>query len=315
MKEVNAREAALRRKRINLYKRIMVYLFLFATIVPSVTSILLIHRVNQLEDRLGIMLSEEGADLGTTISSAQALASNPNVDLSHLGETEEEKQEVVTSQTENKRVYLTFDDGPSAYTAQILDILKMNDVKATFFVIAREDTYYDEYLKRIVDEGHTIGIHSYTHDYKKIYSSLETFRQDVNSMSDYIYEKTGKRTNIYRFPGGSSNTVADIDMHECIAYLNEIGMKYYDWNALNGDAVSNELTEEQLIDNIMKDVRKNDTSIVLMHDMQSRHTTVDSLQTLITILKSEGYELLPIDEHTPMIQHKTWEDVYEGEDN
>ena len=200
-------------------------------------------------------------------------------------------------------MYLTFDDGPSIYTGQILDILNENDVKATFFVIAKEDERFLPYYKRIVDEGHTLGMHSYTHDYTQIYESLESFEQDVSQLSDFLYSQTGVRPDIYRFPGGSSNSVCNVPMNECIAYLNEQGIVYYDWNALNGDAVSEELSVDQLVNNIMGSVRKNNTSIVLMHDMQSRHTTVESLQPLIDTLKEEGYEILPIDEETPLIQH------------
>ena len=238
--------------------------------------------------------------------------SNPNVDVDQLTgedgsqpETEPTEDAQVQDETtvQQKRVYLTFDDGPSIYTGQILDILKANDIKATFFVIAREDESYWPYYTRILEEGHTLGMHSYTHDYNQVYASLDSFETDVNSLSQFLYDRTGEYPTIYRFPGGSSNTVSNVPMEECIAYLNEQGITYYDWNALNGDAVSSELPPEKLVENIMNSVRQNNTSIVLMHDMQSRHTTVESLQPLIDTLKDEGYEILPIDENTPLIQH------------
>lgn len=300
-----------RRKRIERIKQMILLLFLAATLLPILSSSIMLHRVSKLEQEVVQMLGSD-RDMKTLISSGEALMSNPNVDVDQLTgedgsqpETEPAEDAQVQDETtvQQKRVYLTFDDGPSIYTGQILDILKANDIKATFFVIAREDESYWPYYTRILEEGHTLGMHSYTHDYNQVYASLDSFETDVNSLSQFLYDRTGEYPTIYRFPGGSSNTVCNVPMEECIAYLNEQGITYYDWNALNGDAVSSELPPEKLVENIMNSVRQNNTSIVLMHDMQSRHTTVESLQPLIDTLKDEGYEMLPIDEDTPLIQH------------
>ena len=300
-----------RRKRIERIKQMILLLFFAATLLPILSSSILLHRVSKLEQEVVQMLGSD-RDMKTLISSGEALMSNPNVDVDQLTgedgsqpETEPAEDAQVHDETtvQQKRVYLTFDDGPSIYTGQILDILKANDIKATFFVIAREDESYWPYYTRILEEGHTLGMHSYTHDYNQVYASLDSFETDVNSLSQFLYDRTGEYPTIYRFPGGSSNTVCNVPMEECIAYLNEQGITYYDWNALNGDAVSSELPPEKLVENIMNSVRQNNTSIVLMHDMQSRHTTVESLQPLIDTLKDEGYEILPIDENTPLIQH------------
>lgn len=300
-----------RRKRIERIKQMILLLFFAATLLPILSSSILLHRVSKLEQEVVQMLGSD-RDMKTLISSGEALMSNPNVDVDQLTgedgsqpETEPTEDAQVQDETtvQQKRVYLTFDDGPSIYTGQILDILKANDIKATFFVIAREDESYWPYYTRILEEGHTLGMHSYTHDYNQVYASLDSFETDVNSLSQFLYDRTGEYPTIYRFPGGSSNTVSNVPMEECIAYLNEQGIIYYDWNALNGDAVSSELPPEKLVENIMNSVRQNNTSIVLMHDMQSRHTTVESLQPLIDTLKDEGYEILPIDENTPLIQH------------
>lgn len=300
-----------RRKRIERIKQMILLLFFAATLLPILSSSILLHRVSKLEQEVVQMLGSD-RDMKTLISSGEALMSNPNVDVDQLTgedgsqpETEPAEDTQVQDETtvQQKRVYLTFDDGPSIYTGQILDILKANDIKATFFVIAREDESYWPYYTRILEEGHTLGMHSYTHDYNQVYASLDSFETDVNSLSQFLYDRTGEYPTIYRFPGGSSNTVCNVPMEECIAYLNEQGITYYDWNALNGDAVSSELPPEKLVENIMNSVRQNNTSIVLMHDMQSRHTTVESLQPLIDTLKDEGYEILPIDENTPLIQH------------
>ena len=118
-------------------------------------------------------------------------------------------------EAETKRAYLTFDDGPSGNTGEILDILDANDVKATFFVVGRGDEYYDTY-RDIVGRGHTLALHSYTHDYDKIYASLDDFAEDIEELRNLLYDVTGVNCVYYRFPGGSSNTVSKVDMDTLI---------------------------------------------------------------------------------------------------
>lgn len=319
MKKVTRAQLA-QRRRIELYKKVLIYGFLVMTILPIFTSVFLFYKIDDLEKKLDYALSEDGADYFTLRSSRDALTDNPNAESgvfaesakSVLSNVSADTNEVVSTEGDEevsegeekaaKRVYLTFDDGPSVYTGQILDILAANDVKATFFVIGRNEEYY-EYYKRIVDEGHTIGMHSYSHVYQDFYNSEKSFAEELTKLNDLIYDVTGVRSTIFRFPGGSSNQVAPQPMEEYIAYLNENNINYYDWNALNGDAVTTALSPNQLVSNIMKDVSKNNDSIVLMHDLQTTHTTVESLQLLIDTLKREGYEILPIDEETPLIQH------------
>lgn len=316
MKKVTRAQLA-QRRRIELMKKVIIYGFLVMTILPIFTSVFLFYKIDELDKKLEYAMSEDGGDYRTYRSSKDALMDNPYAESGTfadsvktvLGNAEvdsKEATEQTTSVDENaevkKRVYLTFDDGPSVYTGQILDILAANDVKATFFVIGRNEDYF-EYYKRIVDEGHTIGMHSYSHVYKDFYSSEKAFAEEITKLNDLIFDVTGVRSNIFRFPGGSSNHVAPHPIEEYIAYLNENNINYYDWNALNGDAVTTALSPNQLVNNIMKDVSKNEDSIVLMHDLQTTHTTVESLQLLIDTLKSEGYEILPIDEETPLIQH------------
>lgn len=221
---------------------------------------------------------------------------------------EENKTEEVSAQSENdeniKRAYLTFDDGPSDNTGEILDILDANNVKATFFVVGREEKYYDTY-RDIVNRGHTLGLHSYTHDYDKIYASLDDFAEDIEELQKLLYDVTGVRCVYYRFPGGSSNTVSKVDMDTLIDYVNNKGLVYYDWNALNNDAVCGSFTPQQLVDNIMKDAVSQNDVVILMHDLTARHTTVESLQQLIDELREQGFTLLPIDENAPLIRHRT----------
>lgn len=207
----------------------------------------------------------------------------------------------VTSHT-GKRAYLTFDDGPSENTMELLDILDEYDVKATFFVIGREEKYYDCY-REIVERGHVLALHSYTHDYNKIYSSKDNFAKDIEELRKLLYDVTGVRAIYYRFPGGSSNSISKVPMSELVSYVEEQGLVYFDWNALNQDAVSDNLSPKQLVDNIMEDAKKHNDVVILMHDLKSRHTTIESLPLLIETLRKEGYEILPIDENAPHIRH------------
>lgn len=292
-----------RRRRIVQLKKIIIYSVLVLLVVPAISAVLLLDKIDKLEKRYEYLVEE---DINTLLDSAGAFAENPNATVAE-GEGAQSDGVAPTGgggeedMQEEKRVYLTFDDGPSIYTGQILDILAANDVKATFFVIGRDSQYF-EYYKRIVDEGHTLAMHSYSHEYKKIYSSVEAFSEDLQKLQDLLYQVTGIECKLYRFPGGSSNTITD-SIQPFISYLQEQGITYFDWNALNGDAVSEELPPDKLINNIMKNVRRNKTSVVLMHDLQSRYTTVESLQSLIDTLKEEGYTILPIDEDTPLVQH------------
>lgn len=210
---------------------------------------------------------------------------------------------------EHPKVYLTFDDGPSENTAKILDILKERNIKATFFVIGQEDEESKALYKRIVAEGHTLGMHSFSHKYDVIYQSLDAFKEDMEHLQSYLKEVTGVEPTIMRFPGGSSNKVANVDIRELIRYVKEQGLTYYDWNVVSGDATSQVYTPDELVENVMSDVVKYDTSVVLMHDTSAKASTVDALVPMIDQLQALGAEILPIDENTKPIQHIKAEDV------
>ena len=199
-----------------------------------------------------------------------------------------------------KRVYLTFDDGPSNHTEKILDILNEYDVKATFFVNGKEFDTLKPLYKRIVDEGHAIGMHSYTHIYKEVYASEDAFTYDLNKIQDYIYEQTGVLSKIYRFPGGSSNRVSRVPVENLAQILDSRGVKYYDWNVLSGDASSvNGLPADVIANNVINGARGHEDAIVLMHDLPEKSTTVAALPRIIETFKSMGVEILPIDDDTP----------------
>lgn len=229
---------------------------------------------------------------------------------SRKGEAEEAQEEpVAEEQSEEeedfkKKVYITFDDGPSTYTKEILDILDSYQVKATFFVVGKEEDWAQEALRDIVDRGHSLGMHSYGHKYSELYESLDSFAADFDRQQKYLYEVTGVECRIYRFPGGSSNQVSKTDMRELFAFLEERNVVYYDWNVSSRDASGQRLSAETIVQNVMRDVGKQDTSMILFHDASDRRTTVEALPTVIEkILEMENVEILPITEATEPIQH------------
>lgn len=295
-------ESIKRRKRIDLYKNIIVAMVCLISVAPAVFSVFLLYQVTGMEQQISYLAGQQDASDSVKMSETQKVSGD---DVSASGEKRKSNQNVEAG----KRVYLTFDDGPSKNTDEILEILERNQVKATFFVIAHTDEESMAEYKKIVEKGHGIGIHSYTHEYSKIYSSLEAFQEDVTSMSDLIYAATGVRTHLYRFPGGSSNTVSSTPTDELIKWLTDEGYIYYDWNALNGDAVTKDLSPKTLIKNVMNNVelnaKNNRTSIVLMHDLAVRHNTVESLEPLIQQLKKKGFVMdEPITEDVEPIQQK-----------
>ncbi len=202
-----------------------------------------------------------------------------------------------------KKVYLSFDDGPSVYTAEILDILKEYDAKATFFVCGTGDT--EESLrplyKRITEEGHTIGMHSYSHVYNDLYYSAESFEYDLDKIRNLIYNETGVATVFYRFPGGSGNTVSTHEMSEYIPVLYAGGIEYYDWNVYPGDASGGALSSSEIRDNTLNGVDNVDCAVVVLHDTGAKKSTVEALPGILEGLRERDCEILPFDEATPVI--------------
>ncbi len=197
-----------------------------------------------------------------------------------------------------KVVYLTFDDGPTPNnTPEILKILKKNNIKATFFVIGQNHDMY----KQIVNEGHAIAIHTYTHNYNEIYASVDAFFKDLYRLRDVIKEKTGVDPKVTRFPGGSSTTRASKALKtQIINRLTKEGYVYQDWNCDSRDASGNRIPVETLVKSSFCDVREVN---LLMHDSFTKTTTVQALQQIIDIYKSKGYifEVLTVD--SPRFQH------------
>lgn len=186
-------------------------------------------------------------------------------------------------------VYLTFDDGPSQRTYEILDILAKEDVKATFFVVGATDSFSRQAMRDIVANGHTIAMHTYSHKYTEIYSSVEAYLDDMYQIFTLIKEATGVTPTHFRFPGGSKNVYNTQINKEIISEMLRRGFVPFDWNVSSGDASSTLLSPATINYNVMDGMRKTNRRVVLMHDSSPHTTTVQALPEMIKTLKEQGY--------------------------
>ncbi|MEE0398815.1 MAG: polysaccharide deacetylase family protein [Lachnospiraceae bacterium] len=327
MTEKEAQEAK-RHKRVDRLKKGIMGLFVFAVLAPIVLTVVFTLRINSLEKRLrdvtGNLEKLQAEEQKSAVEAYVSALGNPSGQEGASGQGATAGQEGASGQEatagqedargqedasdeENvtvRKVYLTFDDGPSSNTDNILDILDTYGVKATFFVTGKEGAKAEASYRRIVEEGHTLGMHSYTHDYSVIYASEEAFMEDMEKLQRYLYDVTGVQSTYIRFPGGSSNKVSDVDMRLLITDVHEAGMEYFDWNVSSQDASSKPLTKEEILDNCLNSIERFQNCIILMHDAGSKDSTVEALPELIEHIQAmEHTELLPITEDTVPVWH------------
>lgn len=205
----------------------------------------------------------------------------------------------------DKTIYLTFDDGPSYLTEKILDILKEENIPATFFVTSRGIDIYSNVIKRMQEENHTIALHTSTHNYSYIYSSDENYFKDLEEIRNKVYNITGVKSRIIRLPGGSSNTVSKKYSKGIITRitnrLTENDFYYFDWNIDSLDA-SGSVSKEVIYNSVTQNIHSG-TNVVLMHDSSTKETTVLALKDIIKYAKDNGYTFAKITKKTPQIHH------------
>ncbi|MGN0806481.1 MAG: polysaccharide deacetylase family protein [Candidatus Coproplasma sp.] len=189
------------------------------------------------------------------------------------------------AESEEKCIYLTFDDGPSdRVTPKILDVLKEENVKATFFIVGQHAQTGKYLIKREFDEGHCVAVHSYSHVYKDIYSSPQALIKDIDACNDLIEEVTGERSKIYRFPGGSFTVGADF-----LAHVRMHGLTYIDWNASTRDAELYNPTPADLFNAAIKTPAYPQRIIMLSHDTTDKLAVANALKNIIRYYKDKGY--------------------------
>ena len=208
----------------------------------------------------------------------------------------------VTYSDDKDYVYLTFDDGPSKHTDSILYYLDKYNLKATFFVVPDGSEECAKRMRRIVDAGHTIGVHSATHDYKQIYANVQAFLTDFKICYDRIYEATGVKCSLFRFPGGSINDFNEETRNEIIAEMTRRGFVYFDWNVDSNDAGGADWTEMYV--GVLGQISDTNRAVVLMHDRDDRMNTVLVLEDIIKALLDDkrGYKIDRLTEKTKPVQ-------------
>ena len=294
---VHAAEAAYRKKRVKRIKKIIVGTAIVLLLLPTIMCLFLLVKVHSLEKQIETItkVSDSGAvqaqekEVKTTKAPKKASTAEPTIKP--------------TDDTTTKKVYLTFDDGPGSQTGKILDILKKNHVKATFFVTGKEDASSKKIYQRIVKEGHTLAMHSYSHIQDVIYDSKEAFEKDLKQINRCLYEATGVHSKFYRFPGGSSTQNTSLPIQNFIDVLKKNHYLYLDWNVISPDINNANATKEQVVTGVMQGVDAYDTAVVLMYDVADKPMTVKALPSIIKQIKAKNYELLPVDESMILIQH------------
>lgn len=207
----------------------------------------------------------------------------------------------------DKYIYLTFDDGPSySITSKLLDILKEEDVKATFFIINHSDDL-NYLIKREYDEGHAIGIHSYSHIYKTIYSSVDNYFKDFSLIQNKIFNITGYKSNLVRFPGGTSNTISRRYskgiMTKLIKELENRNLYYFDWNISSGDATG-KVSKNRIYKNVVNNLRYTH-NVILMHDFENNYATLNAIKDIIKYGKENGFTFKTLSSDGPVVHHKS----------
>lgn len=212
-----------------------------------------------------------------------------------------QKQEAQHLQEGNKVVYLTFDDGPGKYTEQLLDVLDKYGVKVTFFV-TNQYPAYQHLIGEVYRRGHTLALHTYSHNYGEIYCSEEAYYEDLNKIRQICIEQAGIAPNLVRFPGGTSNTISKKHckgiMTTLAKSLGENGYYYSDWNVSSGDAGETK-SEQGVFNNVISGIKRNDVSIVLQHDIKKY--SVEAVDDIIAWGLSNGYTFLPMTENSKMV--------------
>lgn len=307
--------------RIRHLRRLILTTVAASCLIPTCICVILAVRYDRLNDRykqvsadLDWYRSQYGSELQILSSEGKEVSAEPSTETTPTGVTEEymdvDYATVDVSGAQNpediegtRYVYLTFDDGPSSSTDEILDILAEYDVKATFFVCGKPSSKYSDVYARIVNEGHTLGMHSYSHKYSDIYSSQESFREDLDKLRIFLYETTGVWAKYYRFPGGSSNGVSQVDMKELIDQLDSSDITYFDWNVSAGDDRTG-ATKETIYSNIVGNIPKFKHCIVLMHDAADKKSTVEALPEIIEAIQAmDDTVIVPITDNTLPVQH------------
>lgn len=304
--------------RALLFNRIMTGVLVFSLLLSVAFLTAGLHRRNQTR-ATAAKAANASADAQQTQAAGEQQTDSPSgTDATNVSSSENATDDTVqpsdaatTEATEEeppvggngKIIYLTFDDGPGQYTEQLLDILDKHDVKVTFF-LTNFFTSYQYLIKREAESGHSVAVHSYKHDYDVIYQSEAAYWDDFQKMQDIIKEESGIETHLFRFPGGSSNTISKNKnpgiMTRLTQQATEKGLVYFDWNEESGDA-GRTTDSAVVLANCKKGVARHDATVLLCHD--TKVWTVNAMDEFITWALAEGYTFRPLTESSPTAHH------------
>ena len=288
---------------VRFFKNMILVAVIIMITVPTVWSICLANEINEKDASIESLTAQVEA-LNCTVPAINTFAENESQDGNQVSDEWAVSpyadlypdfyapQEFAATTVESSVVYLTFDDGPSARTAEVLDILKEKDARATFFVVGNSSDEAKTLLNRIVDEGHTLAMHSNSHKYTQIYASVEDYLADMYEVFTLIKETTGTTPTLFRFPGGSINNYNTGIYEDLISEMLRRGFVPYDWNISSQDAAGKTpLPADTIFNNVISGASGASYGIVLMHDSGGKTTTVQALAPMIDKLREMGFEL------------------------
>ena len=262
---------------------------------------------NDVSDRVQIIGQVDTERCGSYVLTYSVAEAAGNVTSMQRTVTVKPVQQPVVVQPNGKVIYLTFDDGPSAHTQKLLDILKRYNAKATFFVVNTGHSNAGDLMRAIVADGHAIGIHSMSHNYEKIYASEENFLKDMYAIQDLIKKETGVETKLMRFPGGASNAISKNYckgiMTALVQRVTELGFRYFDWNVESLDA-GGAKTADAVYENVTGSIKQFGfrNTFVLQHD--TKPYSVDAVERILQWGIANGYSFQALTMESPACQHQ-----------
>lgn len=285
---------------VRFFKRLILAVLALMIVVPVVLAVWFgssAHALRAENLQLEDQLTKVQAQLTDRLVPEPETEGRLQEDLAYQGlypELYSDAAEPETWAPVDRAVYLTFDDGPSSNTRAILDTLDEQGVKAAFFVSGRSDgPETRELLKEIADRGHTLGVLSSSNDYRTLYATVENYLEDFNGTYQMIYEATGVKPAVFRFPGGSVNSYNTRIYRQLIAEMLRRGFVFYDWNVTGVDTVRG-ATADSVVQAVLSDMTDKQRAIVELHDRSGNTCTVEALPTIIRELKARGYTLEPL---------------------
>ena len=230
------------------------------------------------------------------------------VPTAHFASQVEKENKEEKKEEENKKIaYLTFDDGPSENTRDILKTLKEKKAVATFFLIGNEITpEREDIVKQEIDQGSAVGVHTYCHQKNKIYCDADSFFEDFQTAAAVIEKIVGKAPKLHRFPWGSNNRYVSSYVDELHERLQEMGVKSYDWNVSGEDSISRSVAQETIFQNVKKDMTRYRQPIILLHDSATTTNTAAVLGRIIDYIHSEGYEMDTLENREEYMFPASW---------